>query len=891
MRCKRKFKQPDIKDWIFVRELSAAEPRIFYWTRKSAAKNEADLSGGVSIVKGVEDRAGVLQTAYDDLEKFFRESGLPGRGEYEIITESAGNSEDDSFEMDISKSVCRVKAGNAEGIRRGVYHLEDMLLGADGPFLKTGSVKRVPWLRDRISRCFFGPIKRPPVNRDEMLDDVDYYPDEYLNRLAHEGINGLWLTVTFKDLCKTSFTPENGRDAEKRLDKLRRTADKCLRYGIKTYIFCIEPAAWLPGDRALPLHPELGGANDGNVTYFCPFSGTSQKYLYECVNGIFKAVPQLGGMINISHGERATTCLSSVSSISDKKVECPVCSGKKHWEILNSALSAMEKGMRDAAPGARLISWQYMPFSDKLAKWVFELPKHTPENVTLQFNFESGGEKSQLGKKRKGGDYWLSYTGPSENFKKLAETAACAGTAIAAKIQAGCSHEVATVPFVPVPALLYRKHKKMRELGVSGAMLCWYFGNYPGLMNKAAGMLAFEDFTKDEENGFLMRLARPDWGKHAGEVVRAWKFFARGYSNYPMSNMFQYYGPAHDGVVWPLYLYPAKAALAPTWQLGELLTPGVDLKLGCSGDMIGECLENHSAGEAAALCGKMAEDWRRGVETLKKLSPFFRSNPARQKDIGVAEALGIQFESAYNILRFYILRGKLFGSAAEKQKETLNEMRKLVLMEISGSERLAELCGNDSRLGFHSEAEGYKYFPDKLKWRADMLRSLLEDDFKQAEKEIAEGGLKIPAESGETAHSAGDNWASAGDSLKWRASRKDHDIHLELSCAGKGHPDQIFITLYSSSLEHPLIIDMYKSGHVSFSKPGCSREITETENGWLASVRIPRSLFQRDSLRLGVVRMKTAGGKHEFSSWGGAPMRYRLGLGMCNPAKTGVLLF
>ena len=87
------------------------------------------------------------------------------------------------------------------------------MLRAGGPFLPIGTVERRPFLKARISRCFFGPIKRPPKNRDELMDDVDYYPDNYLNRLAHEGINGLWLTVEFEDLCRTSVTPEFGRDA------------------------------------------------------------------------------------------------------------------------------------------------------------------------------------------------------------------------------------------------------------------------------------------------------------------------------------------------------------------------------------------------------------------------------------------------------------------------------------------------------------------------------------------------------------------------------------------------------------------------------------------------------------------------------------------------------
>ena len=51
--------------------------------------------------------------------------------------------------------------------------------------------------------------------RDELMDNVDYYPDQYLNRLAHEGVNGLWLTIEFRDLVATTYTPDAGKDGEK----------------------------------------------------------------------------------------------------------------------------------------------------------------------------------------------------------------------------------------------------------------------------------------------------------------------------------------------------------------------------------------------------------------------------------------------------------------------------------------------------------------------------------------------------------------------------------------------------------------------------------------------------------------------------------------------------
>jgi len=109
----------------------------------------------------------------------------------------------------------------------------------------------------------------------------------------------------------------------------------------------------------------------------------------------------------------------------------------------------------------------------------------------------------------------------------------------------------------------------MHRLGVSHTMLGWYFGNYPGLMIKSAGELSFEPFPKDEES-FLHRLASIYWKEDdVSSVVEAWKNFAEGYGNYPLQNMMGYYGPMHDGPVWPLLLKPADAPLSPTWQMAQ----------------------------------------------------------------------------------------------------------------------------------------------------------------------------------------------------------------------------------------------------------------------------------------------------------------------------------
>ena len=757
-------KQPEQKSWKFVEELSKPVNLHFNWARKTVGDNEADLSGGIEIQNNFPTNNN-LETAFTDLNNFFMAAKISLDGNYKIIIEKTASACFEAYRLDIKSDFCLIQANDSEGIRRAVYYLEDLLLAADGSFLQIGVINRKPWLKNRISRCFFGPIKRPPLNRDELLDDVDYYPNEYLNRLAHEGTNGLWLTIAFSDLCKTSIT-ELASDAEKRLTKLHRTVEKCLRYGIKTYIFCIEPCAMEPDNPVLINNPELKGSKAWNDHYcFCPFSDIAQKYLYEATNWIFSQVPNLGGMINISYGERPTTCASI-----DFGKDCPVCSQKTPGEIIAASLNPMERGMHDATPEADLISWFYVPENytgnpNDQTPQLLDIAKKMPKNIIMQYNFESGASKEQLGKERHAGDYWLSYVGPSKKYQKIMQKAKDCGKQISAKIQVTCSHEVATVPEVPVPGLLYKKYKAMHKLEVTHVMQCWYFGNYPGVMNKAAGELAFEEFIDTEED-FLHRLAAPEWKENAGQAVRAWQLLAKGYANYPLDNMFQYYGPMHDGVVWPLFLNPTDKPLAPTWKL----------EYGTSADRYGECLGTFSLEDVLTLCAELTKQWHGGVEILKKISTDTKKC---RKDIALAEALDIQFKSGYNILKFYALRDELLTTSSRNGIEILNKMKEIVLTEIKNSTRMIEFCEADSRLGFHPEAEGYKYFPEKLAWRIKILKKLLKEDFSEVHERLSAAKKAFAVKSSKAYICNSGKYEHAAD-FAWKADYNDGKLKISI---------------------------------------------------------------------------------------------------------------
>ena len=224
----------------FVELLKQHTPFVPHWDDTPCAPDELNAKKGLFLKTAFPDPEKLLETAYADFSRFLSEAELAGNAVAVEVKQTAGLAWEE-YTLTVGKDAVTLEASDTEAVRRGLYFLRDQLAGS--PYLKHGTIRRKPWLRNRISRCFFGPIKRPPFNIDELMNDIDYYPEEYLSRLAHEGVNGLWLTITFREICDTSIrkaVPE----AERRIAKLRATVERCRRYGIKTWVFCIEPIFW-----------------------------------------------------------------------------------------------------------------------------------------------------------------------------------------------------------------------------------------------------------------------------------------------------------------------------------------------------------------------------------------------------------------------------------------------------------------------------------------------------------------------------------------------------------------------------------------------------------------------------------------------------------------------
>jgi len=694
------------------------------WNKREAAENEIKINA-LKLGFDFPDEEGLLETSYDDFKAFMKiagikesEDGLPLELVYgETVCREA-------YRIEVSKEKVTVTAADTEGIRRALIYIEDEMGRREGTFLALGTTERHPFVRTRISRCFYAP----PSHNDNFgmiheLDDeeTDYYPEAYLNRLMHDGVNGLWIGANFRDLLESDVVPGYGEGGEKRLIKLRGIIERCRRYGIGIYLFSVEPASTYRNpvlEKRTELH---GGTAWGSLRLFCSSTDEFKAYIRESVTRLFEALPKLAGFINITSGE----CLSGCGS--GAVLNCPRC--KEKYGTLAAALTATEKMfadiMKEVAPEAEFISWTYAQRGWKDEELNESLKLRDPSVIHMQ-NFEDHGIQMQLGRKRTLYDYWLAYVGPGTIMDDSTKINKQRGVKTYAKLQICTSFDFSTVPYVPAPGILFDKFSYMHDNGISGALMCWYFGNYPGVMNKAACELAFEPYFSDKRS-FLENLAAIWWGKDAKKIADAWELFEESYKNIPLNRSFEWFSPMSDSPAVPLHLKPIDMPMPGVWKKTEMV----------GSDRIGEALlDGHSIEEAEILTGIMRDKWNEGM-SIFTTADIKNTKSVRDQQI-IAETLKILIESGNNIVRFYALRRKL-GIGTGDNAAILDSMEAIAREEIENSRKLIPLCDEAPYLGYMSEANGFKFFREKLLWRIDLVEKCIDEEFAEVRERISKG--------------------------------------------------------------------------------------------------------------------------------------------------------
>lgn len=553
--------------------------------------------------------------------------------------------------------------------------------------------------------------------------------DAQLAALRDNGFNAVWLCARLREMVRTEVFPELAPAADEQMNVLRQVIARCRKHGLDLFLYLNEPWGFPAADPFWTRHPqtrgEPGSSYDDQWKHsnaLCTSTEAVRQFLYQSARNLFRGAPDLAGVFLITASESHTHCYSHAFEYRQGRcLQCPRCRERTPAEVIGEVVELIQRGAREAKPAAEIIAWNwswniYEPDPQ------LEIIRAIPGNVALLADFERGGtrrivlerDSTRLDRTIDVDEYSLVYVGPSARFTGTLAAARARDAPGYAKLQIGTTHEIATVPNLPLIPNLYRKFVKLRELAVDGFLGCWNFGNDPTLNTFAAGRL-LQSPAPDDERTFLRAVAAEYFPGCDGEqILAAWHKFCRAMEMHPFSQMFIYFAPVNDAVVRPWKLDQPSHPLSGTWHVKDDY-----------GDKLEECCGPFTLEEIELLLGELVDRWGAGVKKLEVgLAPAVPSLRVRQ-ELSVARMIGHQFHSTRNIFTFYRLRNAWL---AKRSVETTVAWKRIIRDEIGNLEACLPVVAADPRLGLHrgsTPAQHRFYDAPGIKKQIARLRALL----------------------------------------------------------------------------------------------------------------------------------------------------------------------
>ena len=107
--------------------------------------------------------------------------------------------------------------------------------------------KQITIFRSALTSCWDGDM-------DTGIEKID---DAELAKIAQYGYNGIWIHQPLRDYTPSGIFPEFGQKSEIHLPLLEGLCKRAARYGIRVYMYLLEPRAILADDPFWKIYPEL----------------------------------------------------------------------------------------------------------------------------------------------------------------------------------------------------------------------------------------------------------------------------------------------------------------------------------------------------------------------------------------------------------------------------------------------------------------------------------------------------------------------------------------------------------------------------------------------------------------------------------------------------------
>ena len=210
----------------------------------------------------------LLETAYEDFRRFLTSCGIEISEDGIDFTLKRGATECfEAYVITVSKNGVVISANDTEGMRRAVYFTEDEMMRREGARLPIGEIRRRPFIKKRISRCYFSPASHAANFTNEGGYDYRY---RFL-----KNIMGLWMIqsvrheyddkYSFGELCRMAEEAKNF-PSRVNVDDESFFAPESMIQAIKAYCKASEqPIPETPGEIATVVYQSLADCYGATV--------------------------------------------------------------------------------------------------------------------------------------------------------------------------------------------------------------------------------------------------------------------------------------------------------------------------------------------------------------------------------------------------------------------------------------------------------------------------------------------------------------------------------------------------------------------------------------------------------------------------------------------------
>ncbi|MBI5394247.1 MAG: hypothetical protein HZA91_03025 [Verrucomicrobia bacterium] len=624
-------------------------------------------------------RSPQVETAVADLAEFFQKSmklSLPvvwdssARPAAKTITLTQGKEVPDGptvpagYRYVAGAAGVRIHGCDPNGVLRGVWHLEELLMLRGGPMLKSDARTREPRYSPRATCAVWG-------GTGELCGPAPVYTDGHLSLISHYGYDAIWLNwypgPERGRKPPTEIAPgqvPEGTTYQPFTPRLRDLVDRAERYGLEVVILYAAP------------HP----AND-----------QEREKLREEARQFLREFPKIRRIVLLDEG------MGSVRK------------GRDAWV---QTCSMLAQAFGEVRPDVRMVAWRYTfkTASPDRAAWDQALAQFCQLDSRLGFmcNFDSFWARRRDGQLQAAYDYCLSLKAPSEDYRHavdyLVRESQQKGRPLRpiwTKIESRFSQEANTQPEIPCMQRWAERFAAVNkfEPRIEGMIANWYHqGFYPTPVTELFGWLAYSNPPSVEE--LLRAMACRDFGSGQEDlVVGAWRDFSEAIWHFPFYFGLSY--PMNAGLAQPFWLDPKTVNPRP-WRRG-FINSLEQMDLGEKGARGSDGRENRTRLQEFHTL------WDHGLATMRQAVAAAPASVRERAEDNwrTARTIGDKSAMTLRLARWFDARNRWQKATTPAEAQAaLDELEKIGREELAATRAALPLYLCDSRMGHLNHGRG-----------------------------------------------------------------------------------------------------------------------------------------------------------------------------------------